>query len=379
MGVETPDVVSDPVHIQKQLRNAVRGLLLVTLVAAAYVSRDFLMPIVLATFIALTFRPTVRYLAKHYIPPWLAATLLALLLIGGGLYASYQLSGQISSWVDQAPQFAEKLNSKFSGLRSSFNAVSNITEKLQDVSTPSNSPAVQQVVVRESVLPAVLGLITGYPIQLLITMGATLAFAVFLMASGDLFYEKLVRVLPTMTDKKKALHIVYDVEDNVSNYMLTLTGINAGLGIAIAIAFHFLGMPSPFLWGLLVFFFNFVPYVGAVSAVALSALVAIVTFDSPGYALLIPLTFTALSLVESEIVNPLVLGRRLQMNAVAILLSLAFWAWLWGIAGAALAVPMLVTLKVFCDHVEGLSGLGEFIAVRQSETELMAATAQPTV
>jgi predicted PurR-regulated permease PerM len=137
-------------------------------------------------------------------------------------------------------------------------------------------------------------------------------------------------------------------------------------------------MPSPFLWGLLTFFFNFIPYVGAVTGVALSAFMAIITFDSLGYALLIPLAFASWSLFESEVVNPLILSRRLQMNAVAILLSLAFWAWLWGIAGAAIAVPVLVTIKVFCDHVDGLSGLGEFLSERQpvknGETEVESAS-----
>ena len=87
------------------------------------------------------------------------------------------------------------------------------------------------------------------------------------MASGDLFYEKLVRVLPTLTDRKRALHIVYDIETEVSTYVLTLTAINAGLGIAVAVTFHALGMPAPYLWGLLTFFLNFIPYVGAVTGV----------------------------------------------------------------------------------------------------------------
>jgi predicted PurR-regulated permease PerM len=207
---------------------------------------------------------------------------------------------------------------------------------------------------------------TWYPLQVTITLVATLVIAVFLMSSGDMFYEKLVRVLPTLTDRKQALRIVYELETEVSTYVLTLAAINAGLGLAVALAFQALGMPSPYLWGLLTFFFNFIPYVGAITGVALSGFIAIVTFDSLGYALLIPAAFTMCSLIESEIVNPLVLSRRLQMNAVAILLSLAFWAWLWGIAGAAIAVPVLVTIKVFCNHIEGLSGLGEFLSERQA-------------
>jgi predicted PurR-regulated permease PerM len=349
----------------KQSRTALRGLLIIAIIAVMYFARDFLLPVVLATFIALTLRPAVRFLAEHHVPPWLSATLLLVVLVIGGLSAGYMLSWQVSAWIDQAPQLTQAFVEKFRGLRHWLDALANLTDKLQDVSATTSDTAVQEVIVRQPALPAWLVLMTWYPLQLAITLVATLVIAVFLMASGDLFYEKLVRVLPTLTDRKRALHIVYDIETEVSTYVLTLAAINAGLGIAIAVTFHALGMPAPYLWGLLTFFLNFIPYVGAVTGGALSAFMAIVTFDSLGYALLIPLAFAIWSLIESEIVNPLILSRRLQMNAVAILLSLAFWAWLWGIAGAAIAVPVLVTIKVFCDHVDGLSGLGEFLSGRQ--------------
>ena len=359
------DLATETTNYVKQSLTALRGLLIIAIIAVMYFARDFLLPVVLASFIALTLRPTVRYLAKHHIPPWLAATFLVVILVTGGLSAGYLLSSQVSAWVDQAPQFTQTFVKKFHGLRASLDAVVNLTEKLQDASVATNSAAVQEVVVRQSALPALLVLITGYPVQLAITLVATLVIAVFLMASGDLFYEKLVRVLPTLTDRKRALHIVYDIETEVSTYVLTLTAINAGLGMGIAVTFHAMGMPSPYLWGLLIFFFNFIPYVGAVSGVALSGFMAIVTFDSLGYALLVPLSYGVLSIFESEIVKPQILGRRLQMNAVAILLSLAFWTWLWGIAGAAIAVPLLVIIKVFCEHMDGLSGLGEFLSGRR--------------
>jgi predicted PurR-regulated permease PerM len=370
------DSADEDVDYGKQSRTALRGLLIIAVIAVMYFARDFLLPVVLATFIALTLRPAVRFLAKHHVPPWLSATLLLVVLVTGGLSAGYMLSWQVSAWIDQAPQLTQAFVEKFRGLRPWLDAFADLSDKLQDVSAATGDTAVQEVVVRQPVLPAWLVLITWYPLQLAITLVATLVIAVFLMASGDLFYEKLVRVLPTLTDRKRALHIVYDIETAVSTYVLTLTAINAGLGIAVALTFHALGMPAPYLWGLLTFFFNFIPYVGAVAGVILSAFMAIVTFDSLGYALLIPLAFASWSLLEAELVNPLILSRRLQMNAVAILLSLAFWAWLWGIAGAAIAVPVLVTIKVFCDHVDGLSGLGEFLSERQpvkngeAETEL---------
>ena len=359
----TPD---EPDHA-RQIRNTLRALLFIASVAAMYFARDFLLPVVLALFIALTLRPAIRYLAKHHTPPWLAAAVFVVLLMTGGFSAFYFLSGPVTSWFEQAPQLSQAFSEKFRGLRSSLDTLTNLSERIQDVSKPANTTAVQEVVVRGSALPAIFSMLTGYPVQFLITLIATLVIAVFLMASGDLFYHKLVRILPTLTERKRALHIVYDIENEVSAYVFTLSAINMCLGIVVAIAFHFLGMPLPYLWGVLVFLFNFIPYVGAVSGLALSGFMAIVTFDSIGYALIVPLSYGLLSLLESEIVKPQVLGHRLQMNAVAILLSLAFWTWLWGIAGAAIAVPLLVTIKVFCEHMDGLSGLGEFIAARHTE------------
>lgn len=367
MSLSASELNPDEPDHARQIRNTLRALLFIASIAAMYFARDFLLPVVLALFIALTLRPAIRYLAKHHTPPWLAATFFVVLLVTSGFSAFYLLSGPATSWFEQAPQLSQTFSEKFSGLRSSLNAITNLSEKIQDVSKPANEVAVQEVVVRGLALPAIFGMLTGYPIQFLITLMATLVIAVFLMASGDLFYEKLVRILPTLTERKRALHIVYDIENEVSAYVFTLSAINVALGVVVAIVFHFLGMPLPYLWGVLVFLFNYIPYVGAVSGIALSGFMAIVTFDSIGYALFVPLSYAVLSLLESEIVKPQVLGRRLQMNAVAILLSLAFWTWLWGIAGAAIAVPLLVTIKVFCEHMDGLSGLGEFIAARHTE------------
>jgi predicted PurR-regulated permease PerM len=369
MSLPASDLVLDETDHARQIRNALRGLLFIAIIAAMYFARDFLLPVVLALFIAITLRPGIRLLAKNGIPPWLAASIFVIVLVIAGLSAFYLLSGPVASWIDEVPQLSQTFSEKFSGLRSSLDALTNLSERLQSASASVDTAALQEVMVREPALPALLAMLTGYPIQFLITLIATLVISVFLMASGDLFYQKLVRILPTLTERKRALHIVYDIENEVSAYVLTLSAINAGLGIIIAVTFHILGMPLPYLWGLIVFLLNFIPYVGAVSGAALSGFMAVVTFDSLAYAIFVPLAYSLWSLAESEIVKPQILGHRLQMNAVAILLSLAFWTWLWGIAGAAIAVPLLVTIKVFCEHIDGLSGLGEFIAARQIEKE----------
>lgn len=366
MAAAIDEIPTEEADATRQVRNLLRAILLIVIIAVAYVARDLLLPIVLALFIALTFRPAIRYCSRHHVPPLLAAAIVFGILLAGGSSIFYFSSGPIAVWFEDAPRMFRQFSERFSGLKSSLDTFTDITEKLQDVSKAGDTTPVQEVVVRESALPAVFGIVTGYPIQFLITLLTTLVLSVFLMASGDLFYEKLVRILPNLSARKRALHIAYAIEDEVSAYVLTLSSINFVMGILVALLFHLLGMPLAYIWGFLAFLFNYIPYIGALTGIVLSAFMAIVTFDSLGYALLVPLAYAACSIIESEVLSPQIMGRSLQMNSVAILLSLAFWTWLWGIAGTALALPFLVTLKVFCDHMEGLSGLGEFIATRQT-------------
>jgi len=354
-----------------QSRLALQALLFIVVIAALYFARDFLLPVVLAFFIALTLRPAVRFLQKFLVPPWLAATVFVILLVFSGVMVGYLISGPISDWINQAPQLQQQFTSKFAGISEIFTKFSNLTDQIQNASTPAQGSSVQEVVVKQHLFPGLLVSMTSYPIQFAVTLAATLVIAIFLLASGDLFYEKLVRILPNLTARKQALHIVYDIESEISTYVLTLSAVNACLGLVIAISFQALGMPSAYLWGMLIFIFNFVPYVGTLAGICLSGFMAIVSFDSVSYAMLLPLTYAGWALLESEIIRPQILGSRFEMNAVAILLFLAFWSWLWGIPGAAIAVPMLVTVKIFCNHVEGLAGLGEFLSRRapdKSET-----------
>jgi len=370
MSSELPAEVTSADHVYlRQIRNILRGLLFIAIVAAMYFARDFMLPVVLAVFLAITLRPAVRHLDRRGIAPALSAVVFVIVIFLSSAAVAYLSSGPIMSWFDQAPQLSRTFAQKFSGLSAQMNTISNITQKLTTATDSANGNPTQEVVIHTAALPAMIGLVTGYPMQILITLAATLVIAIFIMASGNLFYEKLVRILPHLTARKRALHIVYDIENAVSSYVLTITALNATFGVLIGIIYYFLGMPLPYLWAFLAFAFNFFPYVGALTGLALSAFMAIITFDQLGYALLVPLSYTVLSLSDSEIIRPQILGRSLQMNAVAILLSLAFFTWLWGLAGAAIAIPLLVCLKVFCDHFEQLSGLGEFIAAREVEKE----------
>jgi predicted PurR-regulated permease PerM len=182
----------------------------------------------------------------------------------------------------------------------------------------------------------------------------------FLLASGDLFLRKLIKVLPTFKDKKRAVEIAREVERNISTYLFTVTLINVGVGVAVGLGVWLLGMPNPVLWGVLACVLTYIPYLGAIVGIGILGLAALLTFEDLGHALAVPAVYMFVSFLEGNFVTPLVLGRRLTLNPVVIFVGLLFWFFLWGIPGALLAVPILAVFKIVCDHVDTLAPIGEF-------------------
>jgi predicted PurR-regulated permease PerM len=184
----------------------------------------------------------------------------------------------------------------------------------------------------------------------------------FLLASGQLFLQKLVGVLPQLKDKKTAVRIVRETEAQISVYLLVTTLINLGVGVATGAALALLGMPNAVLWGVVAGVLNFVPYIGGLVNTVILALAAFLAFEDTGRALMVPLVFTAINILEGNLITPWVVGRRMRLNTVAVFVGLVFWWYLWGITGALLAVPMLATIKITCDHIASLAPIGEFLA-----------------
>lgn len=356
----------DPLRLLLHIRRLVAGLLVIAAIAAVYFARDFLLPAVFAFFIAITLRPLVRSLSRRGIPAWATTAGIVILAFLMAMAAVLAFAGALMQWIEDAPRLQREFLGKIASLRSSFQSLIRIGESLQQAASPDGGGNVQEVVVKESMLPAIFTVIAGYPLNVLFVAGGAIVIAVFLMASGDMFYEKLIRILPNLSDKKAALRIVLDVEREVSAYLITITLINAALAAAVGAAFFLIGFPTPHLWALFAFILNFIPYLGPITGLVLSAAVGVVVFDGIGQALLAPMAYGLLIGLETQIITPTLLSRRMQINAVMILLALAFWAWAWGIAGIVVAVPILVTFRVLCGHIEALSPIGEFLSQRHA-------------
>jgi len=350
--------------VDRTIKAGLVGIFLLAFAAALYFGRDFLLPVSLAFLLGLVLSPVVRTMKRRGIPEWMTAVLLVVALGIGIASGTYFLSGPVSGWINDAPQIGREVRDKIAVLREPVEAVAEATEQVEEF-TETQDPSAMRVVLSE---PGLLSRAASGAPELAAQIGVTLALLLFLLSSGDMFYEKLVKSLPTLSDKKLGLRIARTVEREVSRYLLTITLINVGLGVAIGAGMFLIGMPNPVLWGVVAAFLNFIPYVGALLGIALVGLIAFVTFDTIWMALLAPLIYVICTSIEGQIVTPLVLGRRLEMNPVAIFLAIAFWGWLWGIAGALIAVPLLVIVKVFADHVDGLAALGEFLAARDTKT-----------
>ena len=358
-------VVPPSQPVDKILRAAVVGMFLIMLLAALFFGKDFLLPVCLAFLLALVLSPIVRWLARRGLPEGVTAVTLVVAVLFGIGAAAYGLSGPVTKWIADGPGIARDVQRKIATLRQPVDAVVAASSRVEKMAE-NGDPTAQRVVLAE---PGLLSRAASGAPEVIAKIGLTLVLLLFLLASGDMFFEKLVKTLPTLSDKKRGVRIARQVQREVSRYLLTISLINAGLGFAIGVGMWAVGMPNPVLWGIVAALLNFVPYIGAGVGVVLVAAIALVSFDTPGAILLPPAVYAACTVMEGQIITPMLVGRRLEMNAVAVFLAVAFWGWLWGIVGAIIAVPLLVVVKVFSDHVDGLHGLGEFLGARDVQVD----------
>jgi predicted PurR-regulated permease PerM len=341
-------------------RRLLLGIFLLLAVGFLFSARTILLPISIAVLFSLVLAPVVRWLSRRGIPAPASASAIVLVLLVGFMTIGYLLSGPVASIVADAPRITTEIQRKFAVLSGPIEAFNRATAEIEDLVTPEST---ERVVV-ESQGGVELGYLATDAGQRLAATALSLVLLLFVLASGDLFQEKLIKVLPTLSDKKRGLRIAREIEKGVSGYLFTVTSINVGLGIVVAVVFWLIDMPSPFLWGVATTLANFLPYIGP-AIVAIGAFgIGVVAFDTLGQALLAPMLFVGISTLEGQIITPAIVGHRHALNAVVILVSIAFWGWIWGIVGALIAVPMLVTIKVFADNVDGFRAFGEFLGAR---------------
>jgi predicted PurR-regulated permease PerM len=336
---------------------ALVGLFVLAVFYTLHLAQAFFLPIVLAILLDFLLSPVVRALRKLGLPEPAGAGIVVLGLVAVLVIGAFRLAGPASEYIAMAPESIETVRTKLRTMQGSVEQMTEVAEQVERAAEGEEAQA-QQVEIKG---PSLFRQLFGGTTAFLSAATVVIFLTYFLLAVGDLFLQKLVGALPQFKDKRVAVTIARETEAQISLYLFTTTLINLGVGVVTGIAMYLLGLPNAVLWGVIAAVLNFVPYVGAVANTVLLALAAFVFFEDTGRALLVPGTFLALNLIESNLVTPMIYGNRMKLNTVALFIGLVFWWYIWGIPGAILAVPMMATLKIACDHIDSLAPIGEFL------------------
>lgn len=339
---------------------AVVGLFLLATFAFLYFAKPFVMPIVLAMFLSFLLKPVVRGLAKLRIPEIVGAVLVIAVAFTVVSVAVTKLVQPATQWVAMAPETLTHAKERFHMIVRRVERLSRAAARMEDIAKPTTGEATPKVEVQQQ--PVLVNTVLTYTRTFVAGTIETVVLLFFMLAAGDMFLQKLVKVMPTLHDKKKAVGIASEAQHSISAFLFTITAINAALGLIVGFAAFLVGMPNPVLWGVLAGVLNFIPYFGPITGVAVLLIAGFMTFDSPFRAIAPSVIYLGLHGVESNLITPMILGRRLTLNPLVIFISLMFWTWLWGIPGALLSIPMLMMAKILCDHFKPLAPVGEFMS-----------------
>jgi predicted PurR-regulated permease PerM len=321
-------------------------LLILASLAAACVAADILLPLVLAFMLKLLFQPAMRQLDRISVPRGLAALLVIFAFFGLIVGLGAAVAGPAAEWAGRLPQGLPRLEEKLHFLNRPIETFQNFMRQMG----AGDSPGFDLI---GTALSGTQHFAGGFFETILILF--------FLLMSGDTFLRRTVEILPRFSDKRQAVELSQQIEQNISIYLVTITLMNGLVGVATGLTMWATGLGDPILWGVMAFILNYVPIMGPVAGVAIFTFAGLLGIEGTLAAFLPAGLYLLIHLIEGEIVTPMLLAKRFTLNPVLVILSLIFWFWAWGVAGAILAVPMLAIFKIVCDGIKPLNPVGHFL------------------
>ena len=328
---------------------------------ALYFARSLVVPVATGIVFYLVLRPVVRYGGKMGVPSSVSAVgiMLGLLAtLGVGMYLVIEPAKQT---IVEAPRYLDTVKTKLSFITARLREVDDATDsiaKAADGEDPQESDETPvRVEIKQAAWAGNLSYLSGTgSVVTFLTISGVLLY--FLLAHGDDLLRRIMSSLPDFTSRRRLMEVIQHVQEGLGSYLAQVSTINLALGAAVGAAMWMLGMPSPVLWGVMAFAFNFIPIVGAIAGAAIIFVVALVSFEPTYYAFIVTLTYLTLTTVEGQFITPSILGRSMSMNPIMVFLAVSIWGWMWGLMGVFLAVPLLIATRMACESYEGLASLG---------------------
>ena len=353
-------------------RTASRVTAVILVFATLYFAKAFFVPVALALLFYILLMPMVRWLSRHGAPRPVAAGLVLVVGLSAIGISAYELASPARNWLTSTPTAVSTAARKWHALALPLEKVSNAADRIADETSVGRHPS---TVVLQG--PSLSSRLFGTTESRLAGALEVVILLFALLVVGDRLLLRVVHAIPRCRDRQRVITIARAAEGLISRYLFLTAVINVGEGALVAVAMAALGMPTPVLWGAFVAVAEFVPYVGMITMTGVLSIAGLAYFDSLSHALIVPASYLVINFIQGNIVSPLVMSRRLTLNPVAIFVSLALWWWLWGVAGAFLAVPMLAALKICCDHVDALAPVGALLGDPSLPEPVPAAVAAP--
>jgi predicted PurR-regulated permease PerM len=360
LKAETPPSTEEPeeMPLPSDPKTIFLGCLLVlALLAAAYVASEIVLPLAFALMLSLLLQPALRHLERWYLPRILAALLLIVALFGTIVGLGTAISGPAATWAAKLPEGIPRLQERLSFLREPIGAVQRFVEQVQDFGGTPSSPNDAAPTPGPTLFSQLFRGTRSFAAGLF----TTVLFLFFLLVSGDIFLLRFIEIMPHFGSKRQVVEISQQIELDISAYLITITIMNAAVGIAMALTMWLTGAGDPIFWGTVAFLLNYVPILGTVVGVLIFLFAGLLTIETLWQALLPVGLYLAFHVIEGETVTPMLLAKRFTLNPVLVVVSLVFWLWMWGVPGVILSVPMLAIAKIVCDRVRPLAAFGHFL------------------
>ena len=330
------------------------GLFFLALLTAVHAAAEIVWPFVFAFMLSLLLTPVQRILERVHIPRLMSSLLLVVAVLAVVVGLATAVSAPAATWAAKLPDAIPRLIERLRFLEAPLATVQEFWRHVATFAgwnqSGGSSPGTD-----------LLALLLGGTRSLASGFFTTLLFLFFLLAAGEIFIQRLVEIMPEFGSKRRVVEIAQQIETDISAYLVTITGMNAAVGVATAAVMWVTGIGDPVLWGTVAFLLNFVQIIGPVVGVFVFLMAGALASASLLLALVPAGLYLLIHLIEGEAVTPMLLAKRFTLNPVMVIVSLVFWFWMWGVPGAILSVPMLAVTKIVCDRVRPLAAFGHVL------------------
>ncbi|MGX1097060.1 AI-2E family transporter [Amorphus sp. MBR-141] len=323
------------------------GLFVIAVAAVLHFGRDVLAPTVAGLLVGLTLAPIVDWLGRRGLPAALSSALIVLGSVAVTASLVVAMAVPLETWSARIPEITSELEMKWQEIRGPLERLKQVEQQVQEATDSDEDAAMQVAVQSPGIVTAMVSSAPDVSAHVLIF----LATLYFFLSGRSALRRQVLGSFVRFRRRRAAVRMLRDIERSLSHYVLTIAAINAAFGVVVGLAMWLLGLPSPHLWGALAAILNFALYIGPAAMAVILLGVAAITYDGMSAAILPPLVYVGLNLLEGQFVTPTILGRRFTMTPLVVFLALVLWLWIWGVLGAFLAIPILIVARIVLVHL----------------------------